>query len=58
MRATLDIEDSVLSAAKELAHRRGKTAGEVISALARQALLQGAGVKSGPTSESVNELGV
>lgn len=43
MRTTLDIEDSVLSAVKELAQRQGKTAGEVISTLARQALLQGAG---------------
>ena len=41
MRTTLDIDDSVLSAIKELAQRQGKTAGEVISTLARQALLQG-----------------
>ncbi len=41
MRATLDIDDSVLSAIKELAQRQRKTAGEVISTLARQALLQG-----------------
>ncbi|MDP1932363.1 MAG: hypothetical protein Q8L60_12990 [Gammaproteobacteria bacterium] len=55
MRTTLDIEDSVLSAAKELAHRQGKTTGEIISALARQALLQGVGVKSGQSNDSVNE---
>lgn len=41
MRTTLDIEDSVLEAVKELARRQGKTAGEVISVLAREALLQG-----------------
>ncbi len=38
MRTTLDIADDVLAAAKELARRQGRTAGEVISALARQAL--------------------
>jgi hypothetical protein len=38
MRTTLDIEDDVLQAAKELAKREGGTAGQIISALARQAL--------------------
>ena len=38
MRTTLSIEDDVLAAAKELATREGKTVGEVISDLARQAL--------------------
>jgi len=38
MRTTLSIEDDVLAAAKELAARQGKTIGEVISELARQAL--------------------
>lgn len=38
MRTTLDIADDVLAAAKELARRQGLTTGEVISALARQAL--------------------
>ena len=38
MRTTLDIDDDVLQAAKELARRRKKTAGEIISDLARQAL--------------------
>jgi hypothetical protein len=38
MRTTLDIEDSVLNAVKEMARRQGKTAGEVLSTLARQAL--------------------
>ncbi len=40
MRTTLDIEDDVLSAAKELARRSGSSAGQVISRLARQALTQ------------------
>ncbi len=38
MRTTLDIADDVLRAAKELARREKKTAGEVISALARVGL--------------------
>jgi hypothetical protein len=38
MRTTLDIDDDVLQAAKERARRENKTAGEVISELARIAL--------------------
>jgi hypothetical protein len=38
MRTTLDIEDDVLQAAKELAQRNGGTAGQVISDLARRGL--------------------
>jgi len=38
MRTTVDIDDDVLQAAKELAGARGKTAGQVLSELARQAL--------------------
>ena len=38
MRTTLDIADDVLQAAKELARREKKTAGDVISELARRAL--------------------
>jgi hypothetical protein len=38
MRTTLDIEDDVLEAAKELAQRDGGTAGQVISDLARRGL--------------------
>jgi len=38
MRTTLDIADDVLQAAKERARREKKTAGEVISELARAAL--------------------
>ena len=43
MRTTLDIEDDVLQAAKELALREGGTAGQVISALARRGLAAPAG---------------
>lgn len=38
MRTTLAIDDDVLAAARHLAEREQKTVGEVISALARQAL--------------------
>lgn len=38
MRTTLSIDDDVLAAAKGLAARQHKTVGEVVSALARQAL--------------------
>ena len=38
MRTTLDIEDDVLVAAKELARREKKTAGKVISELARKGI--------------------
>ena len=40
MRTTLDIDQDVLLAAKDLARRQRKTAGEVISELARRALTQ------------------
>lgn len=42
MRTTLEIEDDVLLAAKELARRGGTTAGRVVSDLLRQALTQAA----------------
>ena len=38
MRTTVDIDDDVLQAAKELAASRGTTAGRVLSDLARKAL--------------------
>ncbi len=38
VRTTLDIDDDVLQAAKELADHRKTTAGKVLSELARQAL--------------------
>ena len=38
MRTTLDIEDDVLAAAKELAQRQGVSAGQVVSKLLRSAL--------------------
>ncbi|MCP9927887.1 ribbon-helix-helix domain-containing protein [Cyanobium sp. CH-040] len=38
MRTTLDIEDDVLAAAKELARRQGMSAGRMVSRLLRAAL--------------------
>lgn len=50
MRTTLDIDDDVLQAAKELAEREGRTAGRVISELARRGLASPAPKsKDGPT---------
>ncbi|MBS0556821.1 MAG: hypothetical protein JSR27_05335 [Proteobacteria bacterium] len=40
MRTTLDIDDDVLSAAKEIARRNGETAGRTVSDLIRRALTQ------------------
>ena len=40
MRTTLDIDEDVLAAAKELAKAQKSTAGEVISGLVRKALTQ------------------
>ena len=46
MRTTLDIDDDVLAAAKELSRRQSVSAGKVLSQLARQALA-GAGAVGG-----------
>jgi hypothetical protein len=40
MRTTLDIDDDILQAAKELARAENKTAGQVLSELARRSLTQ------------------
>jgi hypothetical protein len=40
MRTTLDIDDDILQAAKELARLEKKTAGQVLSELARKGLTQ------------------
>ncbi len=39
MRTTVDIDDDVLQTARELAALRGRTIGQVLSELARQALV-------------------
>jgi hypothetical protein len=38
MRTTLDLDEDVLQAAKEMAELRNKTAGQILSELARKAL--------------------
>jgi hypothetical protein len=48
MRTTLDIEDDVLFAAKEIARRERKSLGQVISDLARRAFAQGSGQPPSP----------
>jgi len=40
VRTTLDLDDDVLASAKEIARREKKTAGRVLSELARRALTQ------------------
>ena len=49
MRTTLDIDDDVLQAVKELARRGKKTAGAVISEMARRAL------SASPAGTAANE---
>lgn len=44
MRTTLDIDDDILQAAKELARVENRTAGQVLSELARRGLTQAAAV--------------
>ena len=46
MRITLDLEEDVLLAAKEIAKQRGNTVGQVLSDLARQALTRRASVSN------------
>jgi len=46
MRTTLDIDDDLLAAAKELARSEGTTAGQVVSRLLRSSLTGGATTKA------------
>lgn len=53
MRTTIDIDDEVLAAAKELARRQGTSAGRIVSDLLRQALTapqSGSGEVGEPTA--------
>jgi hypothetical protein len=50
MRTTLDIDDDLLAAAKELSRQQGCSAGQVVSALMRRALAGGLGSGEGPAS--------
>ncbi len=58
MRTTLDIADDVLQAAKERARRENKTAGEVISELARAALTAAPRPESPKMSEPRSHYGI
>ena len=57
MRTTLDIEDDVLIAARELARRGGTSAGRVIFGLVRQALTQSSGSTAGRAGEPATVCG-
>ncbi len=46
MRTTLDLDEDILQAAKNLAQQRGQTTGQVISALVRTALEPRSGARS------------
>lgn len=54
MRTTLDLDDDVLHSAKEIARRENKTAGQVLSELARRALTQGAAPSAQRQSAAVH----
>ena len=51
MRTTLEIDDEVLQAAKELARRENKTVGQVVSELLRHALAAPSAAASGAARE-------
>ena len=53
MRTTLDIDDDVLAAAKELSRKQGRSAGAVVSALLRQALTGSAAAGKGRPAPKV-----
>lgn len=57
MRTTIDIDDDLLLAAKELARREGSSAGEVVSRLLRQSLT-GAGANTAAGAIGVARLAV
>lgn len=57
MRTTLDIEEDVLTAIKELARVQNESAGRVLSRLAREALAGSQGLKSGMPDDSVSVAG-
>ncbi|MDR1188460.1 MAG: hypothetical protein LBK95_13575 [Bifidobacteriaceae bacterium] len=54
MRTTLSVDDDVLQAAKELAARDGKTAGQVLSDLARSALTGSASAHQGAAADPLD----
>jgi hypothetical protein len=54
VRTTLDIDDDVLQAAKDLARRERTTAGKMISRLARKALGTSPGERAGAAPKAVH----
>jgi hypothetical protein len=56
MRTTIDIEDDVLAAAKEMARRQHVSAGQIVSRLLREAL-QGGGKRTSAVSEGAKPVG-
>jgi hypothetical protein len=54
MRTTLDIDEDVLQAAKEIARREKKTAGQVVSMLARIALTAPRGARTAREPRAVH----
>lgn len=57
MRTTLDIDDDVLRASKDIAKRENKTAGMVISELVRRALTTPVGTGAAPGGQESSFLG-
>ena len=53
MRTTIDLDDDILQAAKELAHGRRSTIGKVVSQLARRGLAQAGGSEQIPVRNGV-----
>ena len=58
MRTTLDIDDDVLSAAKELAAKERKTAGKILSEFFRRALHAPAAAKSKASAKYLMKNGI
>ena len=56
MRTTLDIDEDILLAAKEIAARQGKTAGQVLSELARRGIREPSGPGEAPRLENGFEI--
>lgn len=56
MRTTLDIDDDVLAAVKELGRQQGRSAGQMVSTLLRQALT-GAETAAAPARRRARSVG-
>lgn len=56
MRTTLDLDDDVLAAAKELARRENSSAGRIVSRLLREVLTQGS-IRTGAKNRASKSVG-